>query len=117
MAKYEDHLSCGFDNLAVYLHEYILGSSVSASLEDESRFTVGDTQCLTRVYERYSWMGGNRLSLTLTLFGRDGDVRLSAITAGGSQAMFFKINTFGEQAFLEKLIAGVERAKSNIPRR
>ena len=27
----------------------------------------------------------------------------SAITSGGSQAMLFKINTFGEEAFLEKL--------------
>lgn len=34
---------------------------------------------------------------------RDGTIHLSAITSGGSQAMFFKINTFGEQAFLDKL--------------
>ena len=33
----------------------------------------------------------------------DGTIHLSAITSGGSQAMFFKINTFGEQAFLDKL--------------
>lgn len=39
----------------------------------------------------------------MTLFGKDGDVRISAITAGGSTAMFFKLNTFGEEAFLEKL--------------
>ena len=31
-------------------------------------------------------------------------VQLSAITAGGSQAVFFKINTLGEEAFLDKLI-------------
>ena len=47
-------------------------------------------------------MGGNRLSLTLTLF-QNGDepIRLSAITTGGSQAVFFKMNTLGEDAFLE----------------
>ena len=33
----------------------------------------------------------------------DGKVYLSAITSGGSQAVFFKINTFGEEAFLDKL--------------
>ena len=27
-------------------------------------------------------------------------VRLSAITAGGSQAVFFKVNTLGEESFL-----------------
>ena len=31
-------------------------------------------------------------------------VQLSAITARGSQAVFFKINTWGEEAFLDKLI-------------
>ena len=35
--------------------------------------------------------------------GKD-PVQLSAITAGGSQAVFFKINTWGEEAFLDKLI-------------
>ena len=31
----------------------------------------------------------------------DGPIRLSAIAAGGSQAVFFKMNTLGEDAFLE----------------
>ena len=53
---------------------------------------------------RYSMMGGNRLSLTLTLFqNSDSPLRLSAITAGGSQAVFFKVNTLGEEAFLEEV--------------
>ena len=32
---------------------------------------------------------------------KDGSARLSAIAAGGSQAVFFKMNTLGEDAFLE----------------
>ena len=45
------------------------------------------------------------MSLNITLFQNDKDpVQLSAITAGGSQAVFFKINTLGEEAFLDKLI-------------
>ena len=57
-----------------------------------------------RVFERYSMIGKNRVSLNVTLFqGPDGKIRLSAITSGGSQAMFFKVNTFGEEAFLDKL--------------
>lgn len=49
-------------------------------------------------------MGENRVSMTVTLFqNADGPVHVSAITAGGSQAMFFKMNTLGEEAFLDKL--------------
>ena len=48
-----------------------------------------------------AWAGNNRVSLSVTLF-QNGDegIHLSAITSGGSQAVFFKINTWGEEAFL-----------------
>lgn len=49
-------------------------------------------------------MGSNRVSLNVTLFQNENEpVKISAITSGGSQAMLFKINTFGESAFLDCL--------------
>ena len=77
-----------------------MGGSMSASLEDSSEFSCGGVRCAVRVYERYSWTGGNRLSMTLTLFGSGNELDISAITSGGSNAMFFKMNTIGEDAFL-----------------
>ena len=35
----------------------------------------------------------------------------SAITSGGSSAVFFKLNTLGEESFLEKLVPIVENYK------
>ena len=55
------------------------------------------------MYERYSAMGGNRVRMNVTLIGEGQHLFLSAITSGGSQAMFFKINTWGEDAFLDCL--------------
>lgn len=40
--------------------------------------------------------------------GNDRDLFFSAITSGGSQAVFWKINTMGEESFLEKLVRVVE---------
>ena len=57
------------------------------------------------MYERYSWTGGNRVSMNMTLVGRGQDLFLTAITSGGSQAMFFKVNTWGEEAFLDTIQA------------
>ena len=74
---------------------------MSASYEDGSDCTLGTTRCAVRVYERYSWSGGNRVSLQLTLVGEGGRLFLSAITSGGSQAVLFKLNTWGEEAFLD----------------
>ena len=76
---------------------------VSASREGGASFEEGGMRCAVRVFERYSYLGNNRLTLTVTLFGRNDALRLLAVTSGGSQAMLFKINTFGEEAFLEKL--------------
>ena len=83
----------------------MLDGSASASYEDGSDYRSGDFRCAVRVYERYSWSGGNRVSMSMTLVGRGEDLFLSAITSGGSQAMFFKVNTWGEEAFLDTLQA------------
>ena len=91
-----------FDKLLRKLEHEIPDSSWSADLEAGSDFKEGDARCSVRVFERYSMMGGNRLSLTLTMFqNADSPIRLSAITAGGSQAVFFKVNTLGEESFLD----------------
>lgn len=104
MAKLEKTLSGNFNQLLNKIEDGILNGSTSASLENSSDFQSGDARCSVRVFERYSYAGGNRLSLSVTLFQNgDGPIQLSAITAGGSQAMFFKINTWGEEAFLDKL--------------
>ena len=104
MAKLERRVNENFSKLLGRINEGILNGSVSATLEDSSDFRSGTAKCSVRVYERYSYMGGNRVSLTVTLF-QNGDepVRVSAITSGGSQAIFFKMNTLGEEAFLDKL--------------
>lgn len=104
MAKLEETRYEDFDRLLQRLEQGILEGSLSASLEDASDFRSGSARCSVRVFERFSYIGNNRVSLTLTLFqSGDEPVRLSAITAGGSQAIFFKINTWGEEAFLDKL--------------
>ena len=105
MAKIEKTLNENFDDLLNRIEGGILRGSVSATLEDSSDFKSGNARCSHRVFERYSYSGRNRLSMSVTLFQEgDSPVYLSAITSGGSQAMFVKINTFGEDAFLNKLI-------------
>ena len=109
MAQYQQHFTGSFEKLLAYLDHEILHGSVTASKEGGTEMACGDVRCAVRVYERYSVLGSNRLSLTITLFGRDGDLDVYAVTSGGSQAMFFKINTWGEQAFLDKFVSQLEK--------
>ena len=106
MAKIEkDLMQRSFDEWLTFIETGILSGSASATLEDKSDFADGEARCSVRVFERYSYAGGNRLSLTVTLFQASGGaVHLSAIASGGSRAVFWKVNTWGEEAFLDKLI-------------
>lgn len=104
MAKLETVVYGDFDDVLRRIETGILSGSLSATLEDGSDFAGGGARCAVRVFERYSYIGSNRVSLNVTLFQAPGEqVWLSAVTSGGSQAVFFKLNTFGEEAFLDKL--------------
>ena len=55
----------------------------------------------------------HRSSMNVTFFeGEPGRVHVSAITSGGSQAMFFKVNTWGEETFLDKLRDVLDRFRT-----
>lgn len=101
MAKIQRELYGDFDMILNAVHNAVMDKSISASLEESSDFYENGARCAVRIYERYSYFGGNRLSMSVTLFEANGRVYISAATTGGSQALFIKINTFGESAFLE----------------
>lgn len=109
MAKIEFMLNGEFNQVLATIDNSIKESSISSSYEDGSDCTFGDARCAVRVYERYSMLGNNRVSLNITLLEKGNNLFLSAITSGGSQAMFFKINTFGEDAFLDILNRAIEK--------
>lgn len=102
MSKLEAVLSGDFDRILVDLDNVIM-QSISATLEDISDFFMEDCRCSVRVYERYSILGNNRLSMTIMLLQKGDQIRFSAITSGGSSAILFKVNTVGESAFLDRI--------------
>ena len=105
MAKLEKTLTGNFDTILQKIENGVLNGSISATLEDSCDWRTADARCSVRVFERYSYMGGNRVSMNVTLFQSGKIIKLCAITSGGSQAMFFKINTLGEESFLDTLAA------------
>ena len=90
-----------FDDILQYFHAHLTKNH--GEYTGGSNYASGRVRVAVRVYERYSFGGGNRVSMTLTLAGDGEDLFLSAITAGGSQGMIFKINTLGEESFLDTL--------------
>ena len=104
MAQLESTVNGDFDAVLSKITDGIENGSMTSSIEDGSDYRIGDTRCSVRVFERYSYMGQNRVSLSITLLQvGNNPIQLSAITSGGSQAMLFKINTLGEESFLDLL--------------
>lgn len=104
MSKIERNLHGNFDEVLNAIETRILQGSMSATFEAGSDHRQGNVRCAVRVYERYSMIGSSRVSLNITLMGVDEVLFLSAISSGGSQAVLFKINTFGEDAFLNTIM-------------
>ena len=96
-----------FDALVDRVERIIAEGSISATLEDRADYTLGSARCAVRVFERYSYTGGNRVSMNVTLFQSGNIIELCAITSGGSQALMFKLNTIGETLFLDTLREGL----------
>ena len=111
MAKYECRLKGDFEKIRDLCTNKIMAGSVSASYEDGSEYEIDGVRVSVKVFERYSAIGSNRVSLNLTIIGKEDEVFVTAITSGGSQATFFKINTFGEEAFLDTLVGVLNRYK------
>lgn len=104
MAKFETQVTGDFNTIVKKIENGIINGSLTASLEEASDFYSGDARCSVRVFERYSYSGSNRVSLSVTFFqNNDEAIFVSAITSGGSQGVLFKFNTFGEEAFLDKI--------------
>ncbi|NLF05003.1 MAG: hypothetical protein GX593_08405 [Actinomycetales bacterium] len=107
MAYAEHEVTGNLDALVTHLDATITSGSVTARLEVRSDRQIGDARLVVLAYERYSLVGGNRLGLTFSILGTGDRIAITTVTTGGSQAMFFKINTFGEEAFLDRAVAAI----------
>lgn len=109
MAKYVKNFKGDFDQFITYIQNEVEKGSFSATIEDEEEFIIGDVRCKIIVFERYSYLGDNRVSMNVTILGNCDEIEVVAITSGGSGAVFFKINTFGEESFLDTIIEPIEK--------
>lgn len=83
--------------------------SSSASTEDEIIEEVKGVKIWLGVFERYSMIGENRLSMSVNIIENNNDIILNAVASGGSQGIFFKINTWGEESFLQTIMEPLDK--------
>lgn len=94
--------------LVNHLDAAITNGSASASIEVADQISNGDARLVLRTYERYSMSGGNRVSLTVAVLAVGDQLEVALTTSGGSRAIFMKLNTVGEDTFMEAALAAVD---------
>lgn len=109
MAIYEADVTGTFEEVLAYLSETIEQGSSTCSLEESSECQIGDTKIAIRAYERYSWLGDNRVSLHLTVASNVEQTHVTVIATGGSQGVIFKFNTIGEDNFLQTIVPAIQK--------
>ena len=88
-----------FDDILQYFHAHLTKNH--GEYTGGSDYASGRVRVVVRVYERYSVMGDNYLSLTVTLVNDGGDTFTSAISAAGRGNGLGVVFNWGEDKFLE----------------
>lgn len=103
MATLRKEFKGNFEETIEVIKDAIYKSN-TASTENEIFEEVNGVRIWLGVFERYSLIGGNRLSMSVNIIEIENDIILNVVTSGGSQGAFYKINTWGEESFLGTII-------------
>ena len=85
--------------IAGMLSERIQGSGISCRLVDTMQRRLGDGDLIVMVFEKYFMRASNRVSLTVVISGREGEVQVDAIGSGGGQGPLFSFSWGAEESF------------------
>ena len=109
MAKFECVFpnSYSFDDILQYFHTHLTQNR--AEYTGGSDYVSDRVRVAVRVYERYSLMGDNYLSMTVTLIWEGGDTFASAISAAGRGSGFGVVVPWGEDKFVKLFADGAEQ--------
>ena len=96
--------TCSFKEAEAFLIKEIPESGVTCELRDQTYHTIGDVHITVLVYEKYFMRTSNYASLTLVLFGRDGDIGVDIIGAGGKSGVLSVTSWGAEEKFVSSAV-------------
>lgn len=111
MAHYETTVKGNIAELRDFINLKKSTLGITISTEDEVEGNVGDIKYYVAGYERFAYIGQNRVSLNVTMIESGEYVRVIATSLGGSQGVFMKINHWSEDNFLGAFTNIIEEYK------
>ena len=95
MAKYEAHLRGDFGQIVEFIHHSLWEQSASLSLEETYTNKIQERRIELRVYERFSYTGGNRASLSVLFVETEDGADLCGTATGGKHCVVLEDQYLG----------------------
>lgn len=108
MARYEATVHGTIEELKGFIDKNKQRLGATISTEEETDGVVDEVKYYMVGFERYAYLGQNRVSLNISMLEYSEGVRVVATSLGGSQAAFFKINHWSEDNFLNDFVSLIE---------
>ena len=106
MAKISMYGQGTANSIANIIHQGMQRSALSCELVDSVSRTVGDTNIIVLVFDKYYMRTSNRASLTAVITENNNQVTVDAIGAGGGQGAVFRFSWGAEEDFV-KTVASI----------
>ena len=100
--------SCSFREAEDFLRTEIPECGLSCELSEQAYHAYGDVNVCVMVFEKYYMRVSNYASLTLVISGRDGDLGVDIIGAGGRSGVL-SISWGAEDHFVNAACAVMEK--------
>ena len=108
MAHYQHQLTGDADDFVAYLDRAIPEGSVTTKFETGADHWIGDARMIVHTYERYSALGGNRVSLCISILSVGNAMALSAVSLGRQPGDVLQAEHLRRGAFLKRAVSAIE---------
>lgn len=107
MAKCIIQIPGSIEEFTQYFKSAILDAKAFTAIKHQFRTRVNDVICHVQIFEGYTFMGGNWLSMNVTVLEHNGVLKVAIMTSGGSNGLFLKNWSLGVEAE-EKMLKTAE---------
>lgn len=87
------------DQVGSAIYNAVVNGSLTGECRMDVKATFEDGATRMMVFEKYYYRAGNRASLSVLITQKDNQVRVNAISTGGSTGVIFRFNWGAESKF------------------
>lgn len=98
MGKFVTQIQGNIDEFTRYMEQAMLREKLFSEIRHQFRTKINGVRCCVQTFERYSFRGGNWLTMNVTSLEYAGMLKIVVMVSGGSNNVLFKYWSFGVES-------------------